>query len=157
MRIGAIERFDGHYYTAERLDQIFSHRPDPWSYVGDPVSEERLRLTLETLPEARDGRMLEVGCAEGWMTEWLADRTGELVAVDVSAVAIERAKERCRRFDHVTFSRMDIAEDVPDGPFDAIVCCGVLVLLPARSQARVRAKLVSALRPGGVLLLENQI
>jgi protein-L-isoaspartate O-methyltransferase len=120
------------------------------------MAEERRQLTLEALPESRYGRLLEVGCAEGWMTEMLAERADELVCVDISAIAIERARHRCERFSHVRFLRLDVLEEAPGGPFDAIVCCGILVMLPGWSQARVRESLVAALHSGGDIVLENQ-
>jgi protein-L-isoaspartate O-methyltransferase len=156
LHVGVVERLDGRYYTAARLDRIFAETPDPWSYVGNPIAEERRRLTLDSLPRARYRRLLEVGCAEGWMTEILATRADEVVSVDISQVALERAKERCRRFSHVHFACMDIAVEQPLGAFDAIVCCGVLVLVGAEAQARIRDGLVTALLPGGDLILENQ-
>lgn len=156
LRIAVIVRHDGRYYTASRLDRMFLERLDPWSYAGDANSEQRRRLTLNALPRLRYERLLEIGCAEGWMSEWLAERANELVCVDVSAVAIERARARCARFPHVRFVQMDVLEDLPAGPFDAIACCGVLVMLPLASQDEVRDRLVKALRRGGDLVLENQ-
>ena len=156
LRTAYIERMGGRFYTAGRLDRMYAERSDPWAYVGDPMAEERRQLTLEALPESRYGRLLEVGCAEGWMTEMLAERADELVCVDISAVAIERARRRCERFSHVRFLRLDVLEEAPGGPFDAIVCCGILVMLPGWSQARVRESLVAALHSGGDIVLENQ-
>lgn len=155
-RITLIERVEGRYYTAARLDRLFSSRPDPWSYKTDPSSQQRRQLTLQALPEARYGRILEVGCAEGWMTELLAERADAVHAVDISAVALGRARQTCARFTHVTFEQIDLVERTPRGDFDAIVCTGVLVLLPAEAQARVRDGLVAALRSGGDFMLENQ-
>jgi protein-L-isoaspartate O-methyltransferase len=155
LRIACIERTGGRYYSAGRLDRMYADSPDPWAYVGDPLSDERRRLTLEALPRSRYRRLLEVGCAEGWMTELLAERADEVVSFDISAVALERARRRCERFSHVSFLRLDVLEQVPGGPFDAIVCCGILVMLPEWSQVRVRESLVATLQTGGDLVLEN--
>jgi protein-L-isoaspartate O-methyltransferase len=156
LSIGLVERLEGRYYTAARLDRMFIERPDPWSYQGDSSSERRKQLTLQALPKRRYGRMLEIGCAEGWMTQSLAEIADELVCVDISAVALERARRQCEHLPHVSFRRMDLVEATPSGSFDAIVCCGVLVLLPRDVQRRIRDDLVSALHPGGHLLIENQ-
>jgi SAM-dependent methyltransferase len=155
LRVAAIERVAGRYYTEARLDRMFAAQADPWNYAGDPASEQRRRLTLQALPRPRYPRMLEVGCAEGWVTERLAARADELVCVDISTVALQRAQHRCAGLSHVRFVQADVATALPPGPFDAIVCGGVLVLLPAPALEPVRDRLVAALRPGGDLLIEN--
>ena len=155
LRFACVEQMGGRYYTAARLDRMYAQKADPWSYVGDPRAEERRELTLAALPNPRYGRLLEVGCAEGWMTELLAERADELVCLDISAIAIERARRRCARFSHVRFAQSDLLEATPPGPFDAVVCCGILVMLPMWSQARIRESLLAALRPGGDLVVEN--
>jgi protein-L-isoaspartate O-methyltransferase len=156
LRFAWVERTGGRFYSAARLDRLYAENPDPWAYVGDPGAEQRRQLTLEALPRPRYRRLLEIGCAEGWMTELLAERADELLCVDISAVAVERARRRCERFSHVHFRVLDVVAGAPDGHFDAVVCCGVLVMLPAWSQRGVRDALVAALRPGGDLVLENQ-
>lgn len=156
LRFAWVERVGGRFYSAGRLDRMYAEKSDPWSYIGDPGAEERRQLTLQALPRPRYRRLLEVGCAEGWMTELLAERADELVCIDISAIAVERARRRCERFSHVRFVESDVLAGTPDGPFDAVICCGVLVMLPGWSQPGVREALVAALRPGGDLVLENQ-
>jgi SAM-dependent methyltransferase len=155
VHVAAVQGFGGHYFTSARLDRIFGARTDPWSYAVDPVALRRRALLLERLPRARYGRLLEIGCAEGWMTEPLAARADELVAVDASRVALERARARCARLANVRLLECDVADGLPEGPFDGIVCAGVLVFLPEAIQERVRDRIVAALAPGGELLLEN--
>jgi SAM-dependent methyltransferase len=154
-RISLSERAFGRYHTAARFDRLFARASDPWGYRDDPVSEERRALILRTLPRDHYPRLLELGCAEGWMTLPLSTRAAELVAADISRVALERARERCRHVETVRFVQLDLLIDPLVDTFDGIVCAGVLVFLPATEQQEVRDRLVASLAVGGDLLLEH--
>jgi len=145
----------GRYHTAERFDQRFSKTADPWCYCTDPLQEERRELILELLPRNHYPRLLEIGCAAGWMTPSLANRTDELSALDVSAVALAHARNRCRQMANVTFRQLDLLIEPINGSFDCIICAGVLRYLPANAQRLVRDHIVDALAISGDLLLEN--
>ena len=145
----------GRSYPAQFFDNLFARNPDPWGYEGDPVSEERKALLLDLLPTHRIPRLLEIGCAAGWMTGELAKRADAVTAVDISPVALRLAAARCEQWKHVQLRRLDLLTDTAAGPFDVIVCAGVLVFLPWSAQPYVRDRIVQALEPGGVLLLEH--
>ena len=145
----------GRYHTPARFDRLFASTSDPWRYHGDPISEHRRELILSLLPRQSYPRMLEIGCAEGWMTSELAARAVRLVAADFSRVAIARARERCRCVPNVSFARFDLLNESLVGSFDCIVCAGVLVLLPGAKQQTVPDRLVLSLASGGDLILEH--
>ena len=145
----------GRYYPSEYFDKLFSRGPDPWSYQSDPVSEARKKLLLEFLPTNRVPRLLEIGCATGWMTMDLASHAEIVVAVDISETAISLAKCRCETLSNINFQLIDLLTDTIDETFDVIICAGVLVFLPWSVQVRVCRNLVNALNPGGTLLLEH--
>src|SRR5207244_3702546 len=97
-----------------------------------------------------------VGCAEGTFTQLLAPHCASLLAVDVSAIALGRARQRA--YDSaVEFRQWNLQSDpAPAGEYDLVVACSVVEYL--RRPAAVRAardKLVAATAPGGWLLLEN--
>ena len=154
-RVAFCQRAFGRYHTAARFDRLFARTPDPWGYRDDPVSEERRALILRTLPRDHYPRLLELGCAEGWMTLPLSTRATALVAADISRVALDRARERCRHLGTVRFVQLDLLTDPLVETFDGIVCAGVLVFLPAIEQQNVRDRLVASLAVGGDLLLEH--
>ena len=75
------------------FEQEFAGARDPWSFETDPVAgHHRFNRELALLEAVRGGRRftraLEVGCAEGMFTERLAPLCGELLAVDISPVAL---------------------------------------------------------------------
>lgn len=142
---------NGSHLGAEYFDSLFAERADPWGYTS-PYEQTKYQQTLDFVPD-RVGRALELGCAEGHFTEQLASRVGELVAADISQLALDRAGERCAGFENVDFVRLDLAEDELPGGFDLLVCSEVLYYLGGRAELdRVAGKLFRALRPGGRLI-----
>lgn len=99
----------------------------------------------------KGGRLLEIGCGIGIDTFRLA-RFGfeEIVAVDLTEVAVEVASERAARegLDRVRFEVAD-AESLPfaDGSFDLVYSFGVLHHTPRIERAVAEVRRVLA--PGG--------
>jgi len=74
---------------------------------------------------ASNGSLLEVGCGEGFLLEQLdRSRYSHFTGVDISAVAIERA--RVLEDDRTVFVRSEAETYVPDRTFDVIVLNEVL-------------------------------
>lgn len=98
-------------------------------------------------------RLLEVGAGTGLMTEQLAPRVGELVAVDYAAPMVEACSERvaAANLTNVTCDQGDIYDlSYPDDRFDAVVAGNLLHLLPYLDGAFAEIRRV--LRPGGDLV-----
>ncbi len=105
-------------------------------------------------PENLAVRILDAGCGTGVSTEYLAhlNPQAQVTGIDLSAGALEVAKERCRRsgagrvgFHHL--SLYDVGQ--LEGEFDLINCVGVLHHLP--DPVRGIKALASKLAPGGLL------
>jgi len=105
-------------------------------YVGDPATgaSELEGLFGRLGADPRGGICVEVGCGPGRMTGALAARFDRVLALDVSAAMLERARAEVRsanvEFQLVSGVRLDAADD---GSADAIVCYLVLQHLPSRS------------------------
>jgi SAM-dependent methyltransferase len=99
-------------------------------------------------------RVLEAGCGTGAQTVTLARQSpgAAIVAVDLSAVSLDTARERARsvRLDNVAFARADVYA-LPFAPatFDHVFVCFVLEHL-AQPREALR-DLGSLLRPGGTI------
>lgn len=65
-----------------------------------------LRKTLEQMTAAN---CLEIGCGTGKNTQWLAGKTKQLTAVDLSEEMLEKAKEKVQA-PHVAFVAADITK-----------------------------------------------
>src|SRR5713101_3519182 len=111
-------------------DSLFTH-PDPWYYMSD-YEQTKYRHTLELLPAGKIDSLLEIACAEGHFTLQLAERAGQILAVDISERALARARDRCRDLSNVRFAQHDISRGLPEGNFDVIICAEVLYYLRDR-------------------------
>ncbi|SNQ47429.1 Methyltransferase type 11 [Frankia canadensis] len=134
--------------------------------LGGPQAAEQARLaamatvcdptTIRILEErgvAAGWRCLEVGAGSGSIARWLADLVGadgHVVATDVDTGHLSDLPAA-----HLTVLRHDITRDpAPDAaPFDLIHARFVLEHLPEREEALDR--LVTWLRPGGVIVIES--
>jgi SAM-dependent methyltransferase len=110
------------------------------------------RRLLADLGVGPGWRCLEVGCGAGSMALWLADRvgpTGRVVATDLDTRFLagrDRVNLDVRTHNIVT-------DPLEDEAFDLVHARAVLVHLADRQQ--VLKRLVTALRPGGCLLIED--
>ncbi len=83
--------------------------------------------------------MLEVGCSIGVLTRLLAPLADEVVALDISATAIETARARNPDLAHVRFLAAGFFEAELAAPFDLILFSEVLYYLqPAEVAAAAR-------------------
>ena len=75
--------------TAEDFNLYYA-TPDPWQVSRSRFRDRVLRRCLK--PFIRDRFVLELGCGEGHLTEAAFDRARSVVGIDISDVAIARAK-----------------------------------------------------------------
>jgi len=137
------------------FETLFARQPDPWKYTT-AYEQTKYEQTLSLLPAGRVANAMEVGCAEGHFTIQLAAVADNLIAADISEIALERTRERCAALDNVTYRRIDITTDPLPGDMDLIVCSEVLYYVGDRNRLRdVANKFVNALRPGGHLLMAH--
>ncbi|MEI9431510.1 SAM-dependent methyltransferase, partial [Mesorhizobium sp. Cs1299R1N3] len=140
---------DGHDKDRTSFWNRYFATEDPWNY-SSPYEQEKYERQLEILPAGPIGRALELACAEGHFTRQLAPRVGHLIATDISAVAIERARARCSDQPNVEFGVLDFFADTLPGEMDLIVCSEVLYYLDdLAGLRRIAKKFVEALAPGG--------
>ncbi len=120
-----------------------------WS--GEPNS-----LLVRELSDVAPARIVDVGCGEGADAIWLARRGWQVVAVDVSGVAIERARKNEAS---QPAPREGLPVDWRLGAFEHLPIdeCGfdvVSAFYPSliKSDGTALARLLGAVGPGGTLL-----
>jgi malonyl-CoA O-methyltransferase len=97
-------------------------------------------------------RVLEIGCGTGANTEWLAERSASVLAVDFSGEMLRRAEARVRSAG-VRFVEHDVrsAWPLPDGSAEVVIA--MLVLEHVESLLPVFAESARVLGPGGEVFL----
>ncbi|MBT9393532.1 nodulation S family protein [Hymenobacter sp. NST-14] len=142
-----------HTLPPDYFDAVYQANQDPWKFETSPYEREKYATTLAALPRAHYERAFEIGCSLGVLTEQLAARCGQLLAVDVAAAPLERARQRCAYLPQVTLEQRRIPEEFPAGKFDLIVVSEVGYYWSPADLERAAARILAALVPGGHLLL----
>lgn len=142
---------DPDYTPAYMLDNAWRAARDRLTFLEaacDPITEER----LDKVGVGPGWHCLEVGAGGGSVVRMLCDRVGpegRVLAVDLETALLadlERPNVEVRRLDVVV-------DALPEAAFDLVHTRAVLMHIPQRDD--VIPRLVHALRPGGILLLEE--
>lgn len=126
-------------YTASR--NLFGDDPSP--------------LLLEFRSHLSPGMTaLAIGDGEGRNGVWLAQQGLDVLAIDLSAVALERARQRAHTAGvPLRTLRTDIlAWEWPEAAFDLVTL--IFVHLPSAQKRQLHQAIRRALKPGGLIMLE---
>lgn len=129
-------------------EQHYGQRNQIWS--GRP--NQRL---VDEVASLRSGTALDLGCGEGADAIWLAEQGWDVVAVDVSPTALERAAMAAAErgvAERIDWRVCDLGAEFPAGQYDLVNAAYLLspVALPRTEILKAAAESV---RPGGVLLI----
>jgi len=139
--------------TPEYFEQVYAANDDPWDFTSSEYEAKKYAATLAALPREKYQNAFEIGCSIGVLTERLAERCDELLAVDVSEKALEQAQKRCANLLNVRLRMMSVPNEIPDEVFDLILISEVgYYLAPADWLAAMR-KVFARLANGGQVAL----
>jgi ubiquinone/menaquinone biosynthesis C-methylase UbiE len=111
----------------------------------------RRNRVLELLPQ-KLGRVLDVGCGPGVMTEVVLERGGVFDGVDLSPEMVSEAKEKFGHLPGVHFAVGNIeAIDATDNSYDQLICMAVIEYLKTADPAL--AEMARVLKPGGIAII----
>lgn len=119
---------------------------------GDPPSAGEVRppaafaLVAHLFPSV--GTALDVACGRGGATVWLAERGMEVLGLDVSPIAVDRARELARIegvADRCRIEVHDLDGGLPPGPPVDLVLCHLF------RDSRLDRAMIDRVAPGGVL------
>jgi GT2 family glycosyltransferase/peptidoglycan/xylan/chitin deacetylase (PgdA/CDA1 family)/2-polyprenyl-3-methyl-5-hydroxy-6-metoxy-1,4-benzoquinol methylase len=130
----------------------FYQAEDPWNFASS-YEQLKYQRTFSLIADRQIGRALELGCSEGRFTELLAESAESIRAVDISDVALSRARLRCAKFGNVEYLHSDFFVEPIEGSWDLIVCSETLYYLPNKDALPAMAtRIRDALSPGGFFL-----
>jgi SAM-dependent methyltransferase len=142
-------REDAFHFVDSRLPY---RRADPDRFWGEGEKDLAALLEYAGVTVEPGSRVLEIGCGIGRLTRGLAARAGEVVALDVSAEMLARARSYNGELENVTWLLGDGATvaGVDDASVDACVSHVVFQHIPdpAVTLGYV-AEMGRVLRPGG--------
>lgn len=133
--------------TAKDWDERYASMPSVW---GSPPN----RWVEQEVRDLPPGDALDLACGEGRNAIWLDSLGWRVVAVDFSAVALEKgidAEQRASGSARITWVQADaVSFEAPDPPDLALLCYLQLPIAQRRAAVRNAA---SQLMPGGRLLV----
>jgi SAM-dependent methyltransferase len=132
----------------EHWEQHYGERDRVWSGRVNAAFAE----IVEPL---KPGTALDLGCGEGGDAMWLAERGWQVVAVDISQTALQRAAEdaHARRVgNRIEFQSHDLSESFPEGAFDLVSAQFLHSTLPL-DRTLIFQRAADVIRPGGLLLI----
>lgn len=137
-------------YTQEFWDDRYRQRPRIWS--GNP--NRQLVALVEDLPPAR---ALDVACGEGADAIWLASRGWEVLGIDVSDVALSRARAHTKELEAPVTARIEWRQvdllSSPRLPHGFELVSIQFLHLPDPERSRIFTSLAALVGIGGVLLI----
>jgi len=129
---------------------------DEWSTTYDDdanvTKELDARVTRETLDRLEAQRVLELGCGTGKNTAYLAERFGNVTAVDFSSGMLARARARVAA-GNVTFVAADITAGWPGDDASIDLTTINLVLEHIADLPGIFHEAARVVRPGGHLFV----
>ena len=144
------------------FDQLWSGS-DPWDLDTSEFEQQRYARQFGLIEGRRYRRALEIGCASGSFTRQLAPLCAEVLAIDVSEHAIERARAAGGVHGGVEFRAANVMELDLEGEatWDLVVLAETVYYLgwlyPMFDIGWLAHSLHEATRTGGRLLLVNSM
>lgn len=152
------EHGNGEYGSAGHGDggrQCGGHEPADWDalyaekdriWSGDPNAALVAEMT-----DLSPGTALDIGCGEGADAIWLSQRGWEVTAIDVSSVALDRARNHGEHAGVVVDWQVTSFTGMPsaDVRFDLVIA--FYAALPKEGGAAL-SRLLMSVAPGGMLL-----
>lgn len=139
---------------ATYFDGIFATDDDPWNLANSEYEAAKFAHTHDVLADRRYARALEIGCAHGVLTSHLTGLCDTLLAIDISAKALAKARARVGDRPGVTLRHMAFPGEAPDGaPFDLVILSEVAYYWGVVDLDRASEWLRDHVAPGSRLIL----
>jgi predicted TPR repeat methyltransferase len=112
---------------ASYFDDIFEADDDPWNLAASDYEAAKFKETHAALADRRYAQALEVGCAQGVLTDQLIPLCDSLLAIDISSKALVRATQRVGDRPGLTLKQMAFPREAPEAAgFDLVILSEVV-------------------------------
>ena len=139
--------------SPDYFEALYRDHGDPWHFETSAYERAKYDHTIASLPQEHFRDALEVGCANGVLTQRLAPRCDQLLSVDVSPTALAAARKRCAHLPQVTFEERRLPQDLPAGPFELVLLSEVIYYWDSDDLALMAKGLKTMIPSGGYVLL----
>lgn len=132
--------------TAERYVEYFG---DDWEFINEING-----FINSVIP---NGKVLDLGCGNGYISKYMADNNLQPIAIDFSDKMIEIAK---RKYPEIPFIKMDIAnvsKMFGENTFDGLLAIYTLYFIPKEQMDYVLESLSKILKDGAPFFMIIQI
>lgn len=134
--------------TQQFWNELYEKRDRIWSgRANAPLTD--------AVASMKPGKALDLGCGEGGDAVWLALQGWQVLATDVSDVAIERSKALAKEHgveDKIAFEQHDFAVSFPAGEYD-LVSAQYLQSPIAFERQKALRRATEAVAAGGILII----
>ncbi|MGS0683573.1 PIG-L family deacetylase [Nakamurella sp. GG22] len=151
-RSGESASLQGSSLDRAYFDDFYTGGDDPWGFESRWYERRKRALTVASLPRERFASAFEPGCAIGVLTAELAERCDRLLATDIAAAPLERAKRRLSGMENVVLQQLGVPADWPAGPFDLVVMSEIGYYCDAHDLSVLIRRAVESLTDDGVLV-----
>jgi SAM-dependent methyltransferase len=134
------------------FETLYDGAEDPWSFATSDYEAEKYARSLSVLAP-HYANAFEIGCSIGVFTRELAERCDLLTGIDISEIALARARTRCADRSNVRLVLGAFPHDGSPEIFDLITCCEVGYYWSDADLALARDRIYASLGPDGDLLL----
>ena len=124
---------------------------DPWNFSNSAYESERYARILGALEGRCYFRAFEPGCSIGILTSQLATVCASVEAMDISEIAVTKARQHLRSLRNVRLTQGKLPYGIPGGQFDLIVLSELGYYFSEGALASLGNSLVKHLDSGGVL------
>ena len=119
------------------------------------TGERDLDLLIEGLPLGREAAVLEIGCGVGRLLYAASKRFKRIVGIDISEVAINKAKELLKHLPNVELIQVSSSKlNLPDQSFDLVFSFATFPCLPTPEFSNYLLECARVLKLGGFLAIQ---
>lgn len=142
---------------AAGFEAKFQQDIDPWNYSHSRFEAYKRRVLMYAVGDRQFARGLELACAIGETTRFLAPRCLRLLGLDSSDTALREARRRTASLANVSLARALLPVDMPSGPFDLIVASEIFYYLRPNDLRLLLLRLERVTSPGGRIVILHHL